>query len=178
MLTETNIRDLFEYYKQEYCAGDLIILEELKEKVLEELKHVSDTLRKTTFKDFTDCSLNGPMNICVTDILTRRIQNTFLTSYKDPLECKHIHLYEDLFNIIPPEGSQLRIIDDFGRITGKTKIYQNLRKLWTEYLSFSMILLSDIINFLKCLILNKNTFTEGKVKEYIREYGSNRKYKI
>ena len=60
-----------------------------------------------------------------------------------------------------------------GDIVNETKgyNYSKLRKLWANYLSLSQELILAICNFTDCLYKNQLTFTEGKVRDYIEQYG-------
>ena len=192
MLTGTNINTLFEFYLEEYCPEELIILETLKQKLLEELKAASDNLKKTIFKDLPpDCYITqGELDLY--NLIGEDILDSCLSPNLYNLKCSCIGNIRKVFNIVPwdiDKDGLIAIIDySTGKIIGKKKSYPELmakkksypelRKVWTEYLSFSMGLMSGMLNFLICLEANKETFTEGKVKDLIKEYGSNRRYKM
>ena len=182
MLTGTNINTLFEFYLEEYCPEELIILENLKQKLLEELKAASDNLKKTIFKDLPpDCYITqGELDLY--NLIGEDILDSCLSPNLYNLKCSCISDIRKIFNVAPwdiDKDGLIAVIDrSTGKIMAKKKSYPELRKVWTEYLSFSMGLMSGMLNFLICLEANKETFTEGKVKDLIKEYGSNRRYKM
>lgn len=182
MLTGTNINTLFEFYLKEYCPEELIILETLKQKLLEELKAVSDNLKKTTFKDLPPNCYIIQRELDLYNLIGEDILDSCLSPNLYNLKCSCIGNIRKIFNVVPrdiDEDGLIVVIDhDTGKIIGKKKSYPELRKAWTEYISFSTSLMSGMLNFLICLEANKETFTEGRVKDLIKEYGSNRRYKM
>lgn len=182
MLTGTNINTLFEFYLEEYCPEELIILENLKQKLLVELKLISDNLKKTTFKDLPpDCYIIQ-RELDLYNLIGEDILDSCLSPNLYNLKCSCISNIRKIFNVVPrdiDEDGLIAVIDHgTGKIIGKKKSYPELRKVWAEYISFSTGLMSGMLNFLICLEANKETFTEGKVKDLIKEYGSNRRYKM
>ena len=182
MLTGTNINTLFEFYLEEYCPEELIILGELKQKLLEELKVASDNLKKTTFKDLPPDCYVMQRELDLYNLIGEDILDSCLSPNLYNLKCNYVSNIRKVFNISPGDIDKdgvIAIIDySTGKIIGKKKSYSELRKAWTEYVSFSTGLMSGMLNFLICLEANKETFTEGRVKDLIKEYGSNRRYKM
>ena len=182
MLTGTNINTLFEFYLEEYCPEELIILETLKQKLLEELKAASDNLKKTVFKDLPPDCYVMQRELDLYNLIGEDILDSCLSPNLYNLKCSCIGNIRKVFNIVPwdiDKNGMIAIIDySTGKIIGKKKSYPELRKVWTEYISFSTDLMSRMLNFLICLEANKETFTEGRVKGLIKEYGFNRRYKI
>ena len=182
MLTETNISELFDFYLKEYCPEELIILKELRQNFLVELKLISDNLKKTTFKDLPpDCYIIQ-RGLDLYNLIGEDILDSCLSPNSDGLKCSCVGNIRKIFYVDPrdiDEDGLIVVIDhDTGKIIGKKKSYPELRKVWTEYISFSTDLMSRMLNFLICLEANKETFTEGRVKGLIKEYGFNRRYKI
>jgi hypothetical protein len=181
MLTGTNIVDLFDFYLEEYCPEELIILEGLKQKLLEELKVVSDNLKRTTLKDLPKECYILQRELDIYKLLGDGILDSCLSPNLYNLKCSYISDLRKIFYIIPRDidSEMISIINyDTGKIMGRKNSYPELRKAWTNYLSFSIDLMSGMLNFLICLEANKETFTEGRVKDLIRKYGSNRRYKV
>jgi hypothetical protein len=181
MLTGTNISELFDFYLKEYCPEEIIILETLKYTLLNELKLVSDNLKKTSFKDFPPNCYITQRELDIYSLIGDEILDTCLTSNHYNLSCNQVSAIRKIFNISPSEidKEMIAIIDyQTGKIICKKNLYPDLRRAWTEYLSFSTGLMSDMLNFLICLEANKVIFTEGKVKDLIKEYGSSRRYKM
>ena len=176
MLTGTDINNLFDFYQENYCPEELIILSELRCELLVEMEKASTLLKDTVFKDFSNDSLYKQQSLDVVELIRKKLNNTFLINdyhgyYSDgPLR--------NLFNIIIKSDLICVIDADTMEVMGKKDSLPELKNIWFRYLSFSSSLMARMINFLICLESNRNIFTEGKVKEIIKEYGFNRRYKI
>ena len=176
MLTNTDINSLFNFYLENYCPEELIMLSELRYELLVEMEKASTLLKDTVFKDFSTESLYKQQSLDVVELIRERLNDTFLIDDYRGYYCDGP--LKDLFNIII-KSDLVRVIDaDTMKVMGKRDSLSELKNIWFRYLSFSSILITRMINFLICLESNKNIFTEGKVKEIIKKYGSNRRYKI
>lgn len=176
MLTNTDINNLFNFYLENYCPEELVILSELRCELLVEMEKASTLLKDTVFKDFSIESLYKQQSLDVVELIRERFNDTFLIDDYRGYYCDGP--LRDLFNIII-KSDLVRVIDaDTMKVMGKRDSLSELKNIWFRYLSFSSILITRMINFLICLESNKNIFTEGKVKEIIKKYGSNRRYKI
>ena len=176
MLTNTDINNLFNFYLENYCPEELIILSELRRELLVEMEKASTLLKDTVFKDFSTESLYKQQSLDVVELIRKRLNDTSLIN--DYLGYYCDGPLRDLFNIII-KSDLIRVIDagTMG-VMGKRDSLPELKNVWFRYLSFSSSLMVRMINFLICLESNKNIFTEGKVKEIIKKYGFNRRYKI
>jgi hypothetical protein len=176
MLTNTDINNLFNFYLENYCPEELVILSELRCELLVEMEKASTLLKNTVFKDFSNDSLYKQQSLDVVELIKKRLNDTFLINDYRGYYCDGP--IRDLFNIII-KSDLVRVIDaDTMEVMGKKDSLPELKNIWFRYLSFSSNLMTGMINFLICLESNKNIFTEGKVKEIINKYGSNRRYKI
>ena len=176
MLTNTDINNLFNFYLENYCPEELIILSELRCELLVEMEKASTLLKDTVFKDFSTESLYKQQSLDVVELIRKRLNDTSLINDYRGYYCDGP--LRDLFNIII-KSDLIRVIDaDTMGVMGKRDSLPELKNIWFRYLSFSSSLMVRMINFLICLESNKNIFTEGRVKEIIKKYGFNRRYKI
>lgn len=176
MLTNTDINNLFNFYQENYCPEELVILSELRRELLVEIEKASTFLKDTVFKDFSTESLYKQQSLDVVELIRKRLNDTFLIDDYRGYYCDGP--LRDLFNIII-KSDLIRVIDaDTMEVMGGRGSLSELESIWFRYLSFSSSLMMGMINFLICLESNKNIFTEGKVKEIINKYGFNRRYKI
>lgn len=176
MLTNTDINNLFDFYLENYCPEELIILSELRQELLVEIEKASTLLKDTVFKDFSTESLYKQQSLDVVELIRKRLNDTFLIDDYRGYYCDGP--LRDLFNIII-KSDLIRVINaDTMEVMGGRGSLPELESIWFRYLSFSSSLMMGMINFLICLESNKNIFTEGKVKEIINRYGFNRRYKI
>ena len=182
MLTGTNIVELFDFYLKEYCPEELIILDDLRQKLLKELKTISDDLKKTRFKGLPPECYIGQRVLDIYNLVEDKILDSCLTPDFYNLSCHLVSSIGKIFSVSPQDiddTGMIALIDcQTGKIIGKKNSYPELRKVWTEYLGFSIDLMSRMISFLVCLEANKETFTEGRVKDLIKKYGSDRRFKM
>lgn len=172
MIDNNSIETLQEEYLYRYYGYTIAELEQLKIDFIIELQNIDEYTKKFILKDIDHSCLIIQPDIDVLDIIEARLRFTEL-ELNFP-EYRFYKKIEDLLYIKISSRSFIYTVNkNSGDIVNEAKgyNYSKLRKLWANYLSLSQELILAIFNFTDCLYKNRLTFTEGKVKDYIEQYG-------
>lgn len=171
MIDDNSILSLQEEYLYRHHGYTIAELEQLKRDFVIEFRNLDEYIKKFILKDINSSCLVTQPNINVLDIIEARLEHTELKI--DFFEYRFRKIIEDLLYIKVNSSFLYIINNDSGDIINEVKgyDYSKLRKLWANYLSLSQELILAMSNFTDCLYKNRTIFTEGKVKDYIEQYG-------
>lgn len=172
MIDNNSIEILQEEYLYRHYGYTIAELERLRIDFIIEFRNLDEYTKKFIFKSIDPSCLITQPDLDVFNIIETRLESTELEIYFP--EYRFCRKIKELLFIKLGSNSFIYTIDrDSGNIVDKIKgyNYSNLYKFWTNYLSLSQELILAVYNFTNCLYKNRTVFTEGKVKDYIEQYG-------
>ena len=172
MIDDNSILSLQKEYLYRHHEYTVAELEQLKRDFVIEFRNLDEYIKKFILKNIDPSCLVTQPNLDVFDIIETKLKFTELQiNFPEYRFCREI---KDLLFIKVGSNSFTYIINNnSGDIIDKVRgyNYSKLCKLWANYLSLSQELILAICNFTNCLYKNRIIFTEGKVKDYIEQYG-------
>ena len=170
MIDNNSIETLQKEYLYRHYGYTVAELERLKVNFLIELRNLDEYIRKIVFKNIDSSCLITQPDIDVFDVVELKLRSTDLKL--DFPEYRFCRFLSDLL-YVKIDSCIYTINKNSGEIINEVKgyYYSSLRKFWTNYLVLSQELILAVYNFTDCLYKNRTIFTEGKVKDYIEQYG-------
>lgn len=172
MIDNSSIEFLLEEYLYKYYKYAIIELEQLKADFIIELKTLDEHIKKFILKNVDPNCLVIQPDLDVFNIVDARLKSAGLeinfpeyVFYREIKDLLYIKISSNSF-IYTINKNSGNLIDEI-----KGCNYSKLYKLWINYLSLSQELILAVYNFTDCLYKNRLTFTEGKVRDYIKQYG-------